>query len=159
MAKLLLEFMKEGIREFETRWFFYDRDSCAQDVMNSYQCFIVANERIVREEARLFDSPESDFDPSVFDSGEGIPPIWFKHSQWDAAWAAFWYRKFYKETRPGQLMVLRPDNPVLYFYPEGRPWLGLTNSASQLGFLRNIPFLLWILIALQVLIVFHLLRH
>ena len=159
LARLLVELSKEEISPFEARWLFYDKDSCTDDVMDRYQFFLVAKDRIVREEEGFTDSPESGFDPTVFDSGDKIPPIWLSHPQLDSAWAAYWYRKFYTETKIGKLMVLRPDNPVLYHYPEGRRWLGLNVAGSQMGFLRDIRFLLWLVIALEAFIAFLLIRR
>lgn len=144
----MLGLLKDRINAFETRWFFYDEDACAQDPINSYQFCAVHRDQIIREEVRFFDSSDSGFDPTVFDSGEGIQPIWFNHARWDLAWTAFWYRRFYKETRPGQLMVLRPDNPVLHYYPEARQWNNLSGAVSNAQMLSHIRLQLWVAIAL-----------
>jgi hypothetical protein len=48
----------------------------------------------------------------------------FPAPSWQKAKIAYWYRKFYQETRTGQLMVLRPDEPTLHYFPEGRHTVG-----------------------------------
>jgi hypothetical protein len=72
----------------------------------------------------------------MFAKHDHSEPIWCDEPDWDVAQAKFWYRKFYSETRTGQLMWLRPDNPVLFFY-EGRTapdiMAGLSVMARAVG--------------------------
>lgn len=111
----------------EALWFFY-RTSKSRDEFSGdeafYHFFIVANDKIVLEDAWLRDSPDSGFDPEMFSIAG------------DEAEAPFWYRKFYRETRTGQLMVLRPDKPELFHYAEGRTpnALGLANMQAALNY-------------------------
>ncbi|WP_263366672.1 hypothetical protein [Edaphobacter bradus] len=123
LANTILELRKEGIKPLAAKWFWWDKDDSSSDPVISYVFFVVHDEedKIVREEVRFLDYPGSGFDPAVFESIDS-PPFWSSEPRWDLAWAAYWYRRFYKETKVGQLMVLRPDVPVLYYYPEGRPW-------------------------------------
>ena len=70
-----------------------------------------------------------------------------KHCQ-----TAFWYRKFYSETRTGQLMVLRPDEPILYYYERpqapARDIVREIQSATLLKTYRLLLFALPLLVAL-----------
>lgn len=63
---------------------------------------------------------EPPFDPSTLQPYDGSPSVWASEKHEIAAVVRYWYRKFYEETRPGQLMVLRPDEPALFHYHEGR---------------------------------------
>jgi hypothetical protein len=55
------------------------------------------------------DYHENGFDSAVFVSGDDSNSIWMHETGWWEARTRFWYRKFYAETRTGQLMMLRPD--------------------------------------------------
>jgi len=79
-----------------------------------YSFFVVSGDRIVRETVSFHDDPNSSFDPAVFKSESDSDFVWFNDADWREARARFWYRKFYTETRTGQLMVLRPDEPTLH---------------------------------------------
>jgi hypothetical protein len=111
LASAILELFKNGIKPFASRWFWYDTDESDTDPQTRYKFFVVHEDRIVRESVSFSDYSGSGFDPTVFDSGDGSDD-----SNWDLAWAAYWYRRFYRETLIGQLMVLRPrfagDSPL-----------------------------------------------
>lgn len=151
----ILELQKEGIKPFASEWFWFDsRDSDAGPWIG-YSFFAVYQDKLVREEISFVDSPGSGFDPAVFDSGDDSDD----YSSWQLAKAAYWYRRFYQEAKLGKLMVLRPDVPVLHYYPEGRPWLKLEGeSPSSVELLGNIRSLLRVAIVLLALIVFLLIR-
>lgn len=63
----------------------------------------------------------------------------------------FWYKKFYKESRMGQLMVLRSDKPELHGGREIFNWELPSSTAKQL---QQTNRLLWVLIVLMGLVLF-----
>jgi hypothetical protein len=153
LAGIILELRREGIKPFASEWFWYDTDESDTDPTVSYSFFVADGDNIVRESVSFLDYSGSGFDPAVFDSVDDS-----SDSDWFLARAAYWYRRFYRETRIGQLMVLRPSMPVLHYFPDGRPWYKLTASVASNGLLRHIPFLLWIVVALLAAITFLLIR-
>jgi len=62
------------------------------------------------------------------------------------------YRKFYTETRTGQLMVLRPDEPILYNYP--RPQTQNIEREIQFVTMLKSYRLLWVALPLLVALAF-----
>jgi hypothetical protein len=80
---------------------------------------------------------------------------------WKDARTRFWYRKFYTETRSGQLMVLRSDQPAIFDsqYHRGISTADLLsqNVPIFLRMLSKIHVLLWVLIVLAALILMRLL--
>lgn len=116
----LLRLRKAGNNPFQASWFPYDSDSATKDPSDYYVFFVVCGDKIVDERIVLSDSLHNGFDPAIFSAGDDGEPLWFAEEGWQEARVAMWYRRFYAETRTGQLMVLRPDLPELYFYPEAR---------------------------------------
>jgi hypothetical protein len=112
----LLALVAEGVEPFYSEWFWYDRDSCRDDPQEIYSFFVVSRDKIVRESVSFGDHHNSGFDPAIFKSESFSDSVWFNDSDWREARTRFWYRKFYAETRTGQLMVLRPDEPILYSF-------------------------------------------
>ena len=147
----LLSLRKDGADPFTAQWFWYDRDSCRDDPQDLYSFFVVCNDKIVRERVSFSDYHGNGFDPSLFDPGSDIGSIWFSDTGWREASVRFWYRKFYTETRMGQLMILRDDEPELYDY-QSRPGADMRVLLSQniVTVLKRIHILLWVLIALAV---------
>jgi hypothetical protein len=147
VLEALLDLRKDGVNGFEALWFWYDHDWVTDMPQDSYSFFVVHNDKIVRERVVFSDGRESGFDPSVFKAGDDSPPIWRHHPDWEEARTRFWYRKFYKETKTGQLMVLREDEPELFYYPEAR-------SRSDVGWdllnqqLTRISSVLWVMVIL-----------
>lgn len=116
LLSTLLQLKKEDLDPFSTLWFWFDSDSCSDDPHESYSFFVVLGNKIVRESVSFSDYHNSGFDPTIFKSHDDSDSIWFNDSDWREANTRFWYRKFYTETRTGQLMVLRPDEPILYHH-------------------------------------------
>jgi len=117
---MLLNFRKEHIDPFDTAWFFYDEDSVTDDPHDRYSSFFVVHrDKIIRERFSFSDRSGSGFDPTIF-TVDDSEPIWSHDLGWRDGRIRLWYRRFYTETRTGQLMVLRSDEPELYHYPEGR---------------------------------------
>ena len=164
LLEALLDLQKNDINGFLATWFWYDSEVGGDSPgSKAYDFFVVHEDRIVRDRVVLFDELDNEF-PSVFRNDDSLPAIWGNWKAFDEANIRFWYRKFYQETVAGQLMVLRPDEPELYYYPEGRWRLdksltlvqdGLANISSGLGKIR---FLLWVLVALVLFVVFLLWR-
>jgi hypothetical protein len=150
VAEAFLDLEKDGINPFDARWFWYDRDHVSDDLMASYVFFVVHKDAIVREQVSFCDYSDSAFDPSVFEPDEDARPIWMNHPYWDEAWVRYWYRKFYAETRTGQLMVLRPDEPILFYYerPQTRDLNREMQLATQLKTYRLLLVAIPLLVAL-----------
>jgi len=172
---MLLNFRKERINPLDTAWFFYDKDSVTDDPHDSYSCFFVVHrDKIIRERFSFSDRSGSGFDPTIF-TVDDSEPIWSHDLAWRDARIRFWYRKFYTETRTGQLMVLRSDGPELYHYAEGRRTGGdlrrsdstdsgasasksngatsgavLVEMAGVEKWLERIHFVLWVLVMLAI---------
>ncbi|SRR5712692_1902711 len=155
----LVKLRKEGISPSESLWFWYDNDSCRDDPHKRYSFFVVHEDRIVRESVSFSDYHESGFDPDIFTSHDQSDAIWSNEKAWDGANARYWYRKFYTETRIGQLMLLRDDEPKLYDYQRHPgPDMAVLLSQKMLNSLTKIHALLWVLIVLGGLILMRLWR-
>ena len=131
----LLRLTKDGVNPFSARWFWYDEDTCREDPQEMYSFFVVYRDEIVRERVSFGDYHGNGFDPDIFKSDEGHDDIWLDDSEWREAITILWYRKFYSETRTGQLMVLRPDEPPLYHYDRAR--IGIAVEAPPVPPLRG----------------------
>lgn len=154
LLRELVRFGKEDISPFDTVWFFYDSDSCRDDPHELYTFFVVYRDRIVRESVSFSDHSQSGFNPDVFRSRDKSDSIWVNDEAWQKAYDRYWYRRFYTETRTGQLMLLREDNPRLYNY-ESRP--GPDTAVllqSLLTQLKKVRFMLWAVIVLGIFMVF-----
>ncbi len=163
----LIELRSDGVDPFTADWFWYDRDSVRDEPQRSYSFFVVHNDRIVREEVSFSDYDSYNyarfgFDPSIFLARDTSDSIWSNDTAWEDARIRFWYRKFYTETRRGQLMVLRDDEPALYDaqYYRGTTTTDLLSQSMPvfLNVLRKIHILLWVLIVLGGLILMRLWR-
>ena len=147
----LAELLRQGIDPHHVTWFYYDHD-WSRDADESYTFFCVHGGKIVSESCH-FSSEEPAVLKRSKPDGEAI---WHSHPSFDEAFEIYWYRKFYMETMTGQLMVLRPDEPILYHYqrPETR------NVERQLQFVTLVKTyrLLWVAIPLLVAIAFPSLR-
>lgn len=148
---ILLDLEKDGHNSPMLQWFWYDQDSVRSDPHESYSFFVVSGKTIVRERVNLFDTHRSGFDPSILTTGDDEESIWMRDEDWREARTRFWYRKFYNETETGQLMVLRPDEPPLHHYTEGRFNEGeyMGNIGTLLG---KMYMLMWVLLAVGVLL-------
>ena len=96
------------------------------------------------------DSIDSGFDPALFETADQSNWSWFGDRGWQDATTRFWYRKFYADTQTGQLMILRTDNPRLYYY-EGPSAGRIGNLQMVANLLSKIYLLLWILVILAAL--------
>jgi hypothetical protein len=158
---LLLSLRKDGTNPYAARWFFYDKDYTIRDVGESFTFFVVCDGKIVHEKISFSWYPypaEERFDlTTIFNNQlEKSGPIWRNDQDWDAAEKLFWYRKFYTETKTGQLTLLRPDQPEIHCYPKDQwQWmlLGFIDRRLQrtnilltaLFFLVFIAMVIWLL--------------
>ena len=147
-----VDLQKDGINYFYTQLFWYDKDHVTDDLVARYVFFVVYGNAIVREAVSFCDYSDSEFDPSVFESGEDSHPIWRNEPEWAAARVRYWFRKFYTETRTGQLMVLRPDEPILYHHE--RPNTRDIVREIQFVTLMKVYRLIWVALPLLVAIAF-----
>ncbi len=156
VLEVLLRLRKAGTNPFVASWFFFDSDRAYMDGTDSYKFFVVYHGKIVEEYANFSDSPDNGFDPKIFSTYDRADRFTFHEGDMREAWVSFWYRKFYTETGTGQLMVLRPDEPELYFYPEGRwKWQSTSAFARLEGRLQNISSLLIALVVIALLALIH----
>lgn len=120
---MLLNLASDRINPFTARWFFYDK-SCSRDGIESFMFFLVCDGQIENERTIIFRHPrKSEFHPRVLqDPLEVLEPM-DDNNSWQQAETAFCYRKFYTETRTGQLMMLRPDQPTIYYHSKNQSQL------------------------------------
>ena len=121
LLRIILQLHSEGISVFDSTWYYFDHDSCRQDPHEMYSFFVVAKNKIVRERIGFSDYLDSGFNPTIFEAHDHEEMIWGDEPHWDEAATRYWYRKFYTETRTGQLMTLRPDDPPLFYYERTGP--------------------------------------
>lgn len=136
----LAELTRRGIDPFRVTWYYYDHDQVVDFVQYSYKFFCVADNRIVEEAWSI------DGNVPLILRRDDSEPIWQSHVYFQQALEPYWYRRFYSETLTGQLMVLRPDEPTLYYYE--RP--GARDVVRDLNFvtLQQIYRLLLVAVAL-----------
>ena len=132
-------------------WYWYDSDYVTDDPHQGYTFFIGHHDNILRERVMLSDYSSSGFDPSIFVSS-GDTRIWSHDRYWEEAHTRYMYQKFYQETPQGRLMVLRPDKPELFHWPEGR-WTVQSGSAQIAHELRSMRFLVFLVLLAVVVLV------
>ena len=109
----------QGLGECSLFWF--DSDSVMDDPHECHRFFVVCKDAIIEEGLTFAESSSSGFTSGAFVKAfepDGNP--WRDYANWRDAEIRYWYRRFYRETVTGQLMVLRPDLPELFYFPEGR---------------------------------------
>jgi len=146
----LVGFMREGIDPHGVIWFYYAHDR-SRDADEIQTFFVVHDGKIIRESCN-FGSAE----PLVLKRNTEDEPIWRSNQYFDEAFERYWYRRFYTETVTGQLMVLRPDEPILYHYE--RPAVRDLEQEIRSVTLLKIYRLLWIGVPLLIAIAFPLIR-
>lgn len=119
MMRIMLELIKAGAPPLSCTWYWYETDSVRDDPHDSHRFFIVYGDKLIRESVSISDYHRSGFDPSILVSDKS-DPTWRRENDWKAANRIHWFRKFYRDTTTGQLLVLRPDEPELHCFPEGR---------------------------------------
>ena len=156
---LLMEILRlrhEGIEPFDSEWYFFDHDSCREEPLDNYSFFVVFKDKIVRERVAFSDYHGSGFDPDVFRTDDFSDAIWFNDRAWAEARVRLCYKRFYSETKIGQLMLLRNDSPEVF---DARNSIASPEHlllANLFAHVRKIQAALWVLIALAVLTLFRL---
>jgi hypothetical protein len=118
VLEAMLTLRNDGVPPFSTQLFLYDHSSGSDSPSEFYTFFVVCDGKIVSEEVRFHDSPESGFDPFVFESGDDS--FWSRIAKCigsERGIAQFWYRKFYNETFVGQMVLL--GSPLLRWKFDG----------------------------------------
>lgn len=155
LLKAILSLHQRGYESSGSQWFWFASDSSAdygieRDV---YSFFVVTRGEMALEEVHFTGEESHGFNKDVFE-----PPVrdhrgrfWMHDADREEAWIEYWYRKFYRETLTGQLMVLRPDRPALHHFPEGR-WHESNGFIAVADQLLRVRRLLYILVALALTI-------
>ena len=146
----LLKLRGKGVDPFAATWFPYDWGHYEDVVVQSF--FVLHDGKIVEEDFSF-----ASFYPFVLDRPAfyNEDPLAYKRQFYVEARECYWYRKFYTETMAGQLMVLRPDKPSLYYFE--RPTRDLTPDVT-LAILTKLYYLLWVFIPVLGAIAFPSLR-
>jgi len=112
----LASLLRQGINPHHCTWFYYTHD-WSRDADESLTFFAIYDSKVILESCSF-----SAEEPLILKRNEGKEPVWNSHPYFDEALEIYWYRKFYSETMTGQLMVLRPDEPILYHFerPQAR---------------------------------------
>jgi len=148
----LVDLNRRGIDAYAVTWFYFGHD-WSIDRDQSYSFFAVHQGKIVDEDCH-FNAEE----PLVLLQKKDDKPIWHTEPLLDAAWERYCYRKFYTETVTGQLMVLRPDEPILYNFERPQPEGHDSLRNAGLITLLKVYDLLWVVASLLVAIAFPSLR-
>lgn len=144
--KMLVGLVRQDIDPYGVMWFYYSHD-WSRDADECHVFFAVWGERVVLESCN-FSSEE----PLILKLDKEDDPIWHSHPYFNEALVHYWYNRFYTETITGKLMVLRPDEPLLYYHE--RP--STRDTAKDVAFVTLIKTyrLLWVAVALLVAIAF-----
>lgn len=149
--KTLAELMQQGIDPYRVMWFYFDHD-WSRDGDESYSFFAAYNDKIVVEHCHF-----SSLEPMILKQEKDDEPIWQSHRYFDEALERYWYRRFYEETMTGKLMVLRPDEPILFHFE--RPRTKDVMKEIQVVTLVKLYRLLWVTVPLLVAIAFPSIRE
>ncbi len=142
----LIDLVKDGVDPERATWFYYG-DDWSRDADELFLFFIVCDGKIVRDRFSFMHC-----DPRVLTKYKvDDEPIWHSAPYDHAAWETYWYRKFYTDTLTGQLVVLRPDEPLLYHYERATHDV---RGDVQFVTLIKIYRLLWIAVPLIAAIAF-----
>jgi hypothetical protein len=136
----LVGLFKRDINPVNVRWFYFDHD-WSQDADECHVFFAVHQEKVVLESCHFMSE-----EPLILVQEEDKEPIWHTHPFFDEALTRYWYRKFYSETKTGSLMVLRPDEPTLFYYDRSKAKDSLRDI--QLVTLVKMYRLMWIAVVL-----------
>jgi hypothetical protein len=143
----MLDLRRRGIEALLCHWFYYDEDWYAKaGAEEIYRFFIVDDDKIVAEDVHFSVVVGSwwGFDPDVFCEADSVGADWSSQAASREAETHYWYRRFYTETKTGQIMTLRRDHPRLYGQlpePEPKPDVAVI-------LLKKIHALLWALVVI-----------
>ncbi len=143
--RTLVELLKQGIDPHHVHWFYYTHD-WSRDADEHHTFFAFHDGKVIMESCN-FNSET----PLILKRKVDDEPIWNSHPYFDEAFECHCYRRFYTETLTGQLMVLRPDEPILYHYE--RPQSRDVMRDMQFWTLVKLYRLAWVAIPLLVALV------
>jgi hypothetical protein len=109
--RVLGEIIKSGANPYTAAWFYFGKDHSI-DADEIQEFFVVYENKIIGTFHFDCRAPQILVKPEEKDDKY----VWASDHAFSEASEIYWYRKFYTETMIGQLMVLRPDEPPLYFY-------------------------------------------
>lgn len=146
LLEAMLDLQRRGAEALRCRWFYYDWDSCLDNPQEFYRFFVAYDDKIVSENVSFCDALWWGFDPEVFCAADDIKALGRHEQASREAERHYWYRRFYSETKAGQIMTLRNDSPKLYGYPpkpepEPKPDVAVI-------LLKKIHALLWALVVI-----------
>ncbi len=135
-------------------WFYYDSDHVKDDFHENFTFFLVSKNKIVLESASVSHTATSWLNPE-FLSYDG-DHVWSGHADMEKASSIWWYQKFYSDTEIGQIIKIRDTidatdgTAVSEKSVEALAFRHLINASK-----RTNTLLIWILIALVAVFVFH----
>lgn len=144
--QMLIGLVRQDIDPYSVMWFYYSTDwSWDGDVCHLF--FAVYGDKIVLESCN-FSSEE----PLILKLDKKGHPLWLSHPHFDEALVHYWYKRFYTESLTGKLMVLRPDEPLLYYYERQ----STRDTVEEVAFVTLVKTyrLLWVVAALLAAIAF-----
>jgi hypothetical protein len=109
----LLELTCKGVKPRYATWFLFSRN------FDSDTFFVHYGGKIVDEHYYFYSELPQIFSEGCIIDNAHSDSQWFEVScpdGTDEAFARYWYRRFYTETLTGQLMVLNPKEPPIYYY-------------------------------------------
>ena len=124
----LLELTRKGVKPRYATWFLY------YQVGDSDTFFVHYGGKIVDEHYYFYSELPQIFSRGCIIGDPNSDSDWFSYKcPWgtDEAFARYWYRRFYTEALTGQLMVLNPEEPPLYYYSKGRGTHNLTQKDAR----------------------------
>ena len=141
----LIDIAKDGIDPHQATWFYYE-SKWSRGIDKLHRFFVVHDGKVVRERLSFMHCDPQVLVKSEVDD-EPVRPRAYEHGVWES----YCYRKFYTETLTGQLMVLRSDKPILYYYDPAKRDVEFVTIVKTYH-------LLWIAVALLAAIAFPILR-
>jgi hypothetical protein len=159
VAWILYRIWKQDQSTSEILWCWYDSDYVYDEPMASEVFFLAYAGDIIYERISLVttqDRPTSEF-LRLFKRVDVEQPIWLNDHRLEQARIAQYYREFYTTTDTGKLMILRSDQPNLYYFQEGRSSSQLLLAellSVSLSVRRSVKVVAWLLAALLLVLVF-----
>ena len=156
---LVYRMWRDDQRPLDLLWCWYDSDMVSDDPMSADIFFLVQAGKVVHQRVSLVTSSRGspvDY-VAFFDSVLKNDPIWLNDERLEQARIASYYRDFYQTTDVGKLMILRSDEPPLYYFPEGRlsSLVHLRHTQAALGQIHDsLRWVLWLLVAILVVAFF-----
>lgn len=108
--KILADVIKSGANPYGAAWYYFGKDHSV-DADEIQEFFVVYENKLIGTFNFDCRAPQI-----LVKAEEKDQYIWSSDPYFRKASEIYWYRKFYTETMIGQLMVLRPDEPPLFFY-------------------------------------------